>query len=323
MARVFGIGLVGLGMAVAPHMLALRDLEAAGRARLIGGFSPSAGSPCRLRRALGRTRIGSEGIREPGGAARRPRPRPRAGADATRRASAGGPGRGGGRQAPAGGEAAGIRRRPRRGAGRDGRGRRRHPRRRLPAPLPPGGAAAEGGADGRGAGPAALGLRHHPLVARCRLLRPARGMRPRHEGARRRRRPAHPGDPYAGPAAAPDGPGARRGRRLRPHQPAAIHRHRGYRRRLPPLREWRHRHAGRDDGRPPRLPRAHRDRRDPRQRHAGRRAAGAARARACRPRSSRGRAPAAAAPTPWPSTTARTAPCWRRCSRPSSRAARR
>lgn len=42
MARVFGIGLVGLGMAVAPHMLALRDLEAAGRAQLIGGFSPSA-----------------------------------------------------------------------------------------------------------------------------------------------------------------------------------------------------------------------------------------------------------------------------------------
>ncbi|RYI91943.1 MAG: Gfo/Idh/MocA family oxidoreductase [Acetobacteraceae bacterium] len=29
-------------MAVAPHMLALRDLEAAGRVRLIGGFSPSA-----------------------------------------------------------------------------------------------------------------------------------------------------------------------------------------------------------------------------------------------------------------------------------------
>lgn len=36
-----GIGIVGLGMAVAPHMLAIRDLEAAGRARLVGGFSPS------------------------------------------------------------------------------------------------------------------------------------------------------------------------------------------------------------------------------------------------------------------------------------------
>ncbi|MDB5372757.1 MAG: oxidoreductase [Belnapia sp.] len=42
MARCFGVGLVGLGMAVAPHALALRDLAAAGRVRLIGGFSPSA-----------------------------------------------------------------------------------------------------------------------------------------------------------------------------------------------------------------------------------------------------------------------------------------
>jgi predicted dehydrogenase len=36
------IGLVGLGMAVKPHMLAIRDLEAAGRARFVGGFSPTA-----------------------------------------------------------------------------------------------------------------------------------------------------------------------------------------------------------------------------------------------------------------------------------------
>jgi predicted dehydrogenase len=39
---MIGIGVVGLGMAAQPHMLALRDLEAAGRARLVGGFSPSA-----------------------------------------------------------------------------------------------------------------------------------------------------------------------------------------------------------------------------------------------------------------------------------------
>ncbi len=39
---MIGIGVVGLGMAAAPHMLAIRDLEAAGRARLVGGFSPSA-----------------------------------------------------------------------------------------------------------------------------------------------------------------------------------------------------------------------------------------------------------------------------------------
>jgi predicted dehydrogenase len=39
---MIGIGIVGLGMALSPHMHALRDLEAAGRARMIGGFSPSA-----------------------------------------------------------------------------------------------------------------------------------------------------------------------------------------------------------------------------------------------------------------------------------------
>lgn len=36
------IGLIGLGMAVRPHMLAIRDLEAAERLRFVGGFSPSA-----------------------------------------------------------------------------------------------------------------------------------------------------------------------------------------------------------------------------------------------------------------------------------------
>jgi predicted dehydrogenase len=39
---VTGIGIVGLGMAGRPHMLAIRDLEAAGRARLVGGFAPGA-----------------------------------------------------------------------------------------------------------------------------------------------------------------------------------------------------------------------------------------------------------------------------------------
>lgn len=37
-----GIGILGLGMALKPHALALRDLEAAGRARILGGFSPGA-----------------------------------------------------------------------------------------------------------------------------------------------------------------------------------------------------------------------------------------------------------------------------------------
>ena len=36
-----GVGLVGLGMAVAPHMLSLQDLERAGRVRIIGGHAPS------------------------------------------------------------------------------------------------------------------------------------------------------------------------------------------------------------------------------------------------------------------------------------------
>lgn len=36
-----GVGIIGLGMAVKPHALALRDLEAAGRLRVLGGFAPS------------------------------------------------------------------------------------------------------------------------------------------------------------------------------------------------------------------------------------------------------------------------------------------
>jgi predicted dehydrogenase len=38
---MIGIGIIGLGMAVKPHALALRDLEAAGRVRVLGGFAPS------------------------------------------------------------------------------------------------------------------------------------------------------------------------------------------------------------------------------------------------------------------------------------------
>ena len=37
-----GVGIIGLGMAVTPHMLALQDLVRAGRARIIGGHAPSA-----------------------------------------------------------------------------------------------------------------------------------------------------------------------------------------------------------------------------------------------------------------------------------------
>ena len=37
-----GVGVIGLGMASTPHMLALRDLEAQGRLQVIGGHAPSA-----------------------------------------------------------------------------------------------------------------------------------------------------------------------------------------------------------------------------------------------------------------------------------------
>jgi predicted dehydrogenase len=38
---VTGVGIIGLGLALKPHALALRDLEAAGRLRVVGGFAPS------------------------------------------------------------------------------------------------------------------------------------------------------------------------------------------------------------------------------------------------------------------------------------------
>lgn len=37
-----GVGIIGLGMAVTPHMLALRELQGLGRAKVIGGYAPSA-----------------------------------------------------------------------------------------------------------------------------------------------------------------------------------------------------------------------------------------------------------------------------------------
>lgn len=40
---MMGVGIIGLGMAVKPHALALRDLEAAGRVRVLDGFAPSGG----------------------------------------------------------------------------------------------------------------------------------------------------------------------------------------------------------------------------------------------------------------------------------------
>jgi predicted dehydrogenase len=39
---MINVGLIGLGMAIKPHMQSVRELETAGRIRLVGGFSPSA-----------------------------------------------------------------------------------------------------------------------------------------------------------------------------------------------------------------------------------------------------------------------------------------
>lgn len=36
-----GVGVIGLGMAVTPHMSALRDLDRDGRVRIVGGHAPS------------------------------------------------------------------------------------------------------------------------------------------------------------------------------------------------------------------------------------------------------------------------------------------
>jgi predicted dehydrogenase len=39
---MINVGLIGLGMAIKPHMQSVRELETAGRVKLVGGFSPSA-----------------------------------------------------------------------------------------------------------------------------------------------------------------------------------------------------------------------------------------------------------------------------------------
>ncbi|MGB9261779.1 MAG: Gfo/Idh/MocA family oxidoreductase, partial [Pseudolabrys sp.] len=36
-----GVGIIGLGMATKPHMTSLRELEATGRTKIVGGFAPT------------------------------------------------------------------------------------------------------------------------------------------------------------------------------------------------------------------------------------------------------------------------------------------
>ena len=49
-----GVGIIGLGMATKPHMTSLRELEAIGRTKIVGGFAPSPERRCARtsRRAL-------------------------------------------------------------------------------------------------------------------------------------------------------------------------------------------------------------------------------------------------------------------------------
>ena len=109
------------------------------------------------------------------------------GADAAEHASRADAARRRGRQARAPGKASGDHARAGAGAGRGGRRRRRHARRRAAASLPAGQHGA-GPADGRRASRrSGVGLGAGPQLAATKLLRPAR---PRHQGARRRRRAA-------------------------------------------------------------------------------------------------------------------------------------
>ena len=81
----------------------------------------------------------------------------------------------------------------------------------------------------------------------------------RHEGTRCRRRPADPGDPHAGPAAR-SGRSGPAGHGVVPDQSAARDRHRGHRLCNGYLRQRRGRRDRRDHHRLPRLSGAHRDR---------------------------------------------------------------
>ena len=40
------VGIIGLGMATKPHMTSLRELEAIGRTKIVGGFAPSPERRC-------------------------------------------------------------------------------------------------------------------------------------------------------------------------------------------------------------------------------------------------------------------------------------
>ena len=170
-----------------------------------------------------------------------------------------------------------------------------------------------------GARPARRRLGRGAVVAAAELLRRAR---PRHPGARRRRRAADAGDPHARSLPQPDRR-RQRGRRLRRHHAPPPHGGRGHRRRRVALRQRGDRHARCDDRELSRFSRAHRDRRREGDGGARRRRASTSSTRTDGARRSPGRRRPAAAPTRWRSATRRTAPPSPISSTPSTRGAPR
>ena len=289
-----GVGIIGLGMAVKPHALALRDL--ADQVDVIGGYSPTPERRSEFARSYGLPTVDSLDalLGDPRVEAVLILTPPRTHAELAVRAAQAGkhvllekPVDVTLQQARAVVDA----------VEREGRKLGVVFQYRFrPGTVDPAQAAA-----GRRAGRIAQRVLRRALVAPGRVLRAAR---PRHARARRRRRAADAEHPHARCAAGPGRPGAARERPV-PHQPAAQHRHRGYRVRCGRVSQRRGGRRRRNDGRLSRLSRAHRSRRHQGQRGAGSRAAG----RASRLGRSRctwmDRAPAAVARIRWPSRTSR------------------
>ncbi len=132
------LGVIGLGMASAPHARSLADL--ADRVEVAAVYSPSA-----ERRSAFADRARRPGRRQPGGGARRPGDRCGDAAHAAQQPSGAGPPGGSRRQAHPARKAAGDQPVARRGAGRDGRGGRGDAGGGAAAPVPSGGRGAGGG----------------------------------------------------------------------------------------------------------------------------------------------------------------------------------
>ena len=250
MAEKHRIAVVGLGMALKPHLQSLRELSgrveiaachtpSEERREAFGRDNPDLSITDSLERVLADRSIRSVVLLDAADDAPGPRPALR------RRRQARAPGkaaRGHGRARPASGRG-------------DGEGRP-SPRHRAAAPFPRRLAAARRADARRRARRACVGLGLYSLVARARIFRAAG---PGHEGARRRRGAPDPGDSHARPVPEPDRPDRPR-RRVRQDLAAAPDRYRGHRLcgdRVPKRRRRRDR---RHHGVVPGLSRAHRAR---------------------------------------------------------------